>query len=141
MKGLIRIAAVTALAFGSLSSLSVEKAEAGWGCYRPVSCYSSPCYTQSFSYAPSYGCVSSYAAPRFNCYAPAISYSSWSCPTYRYGGSFATNYSCYGGYGYSNFRTLGCYGGGSHFGGYGGGYGGYGGGCYAVPATYGSCGW
>ncbi|MEZ6118314.1 MAG: hypothetical protein R3C28_17340 [Pirellulaceae bacterium] len=145
MKNFVKLAVVAGLAFGALSVGSSE-AKAGWGCYRPVSCYS-PCRT-NFSYgnwscySPSYSY--SYVTPRYSCYSPysygSYSYSGWSYPSYSSCYSYAPA-TCYrssyspvyqaayyaGNCGYGGFQSYGC--------------GGYGGGCYAVPATYGSCGW
>lgn len=128
---------IVAIALGCLAMFSADSAEAGWfhggGCYRPS--YSTSYRYVSSGYRPSYSCYSSYAVPavyRSTCY---------SSPSF-YGGSYCGSYGGYGGYspyagGYGNF----C-----------GGYGGYqpltNYGCYsgmangyAVPVSYGYCGW
>ena len=110
---------------------SADSAEAGWyygrGCYRP--CYSTSYSYVSSCYRPAYGGYGrSYVAPAI--YRPAC-YTGPSC----YGGSSWAGYGGYGGYGgncggfggYQPLTNYGCYNGMASG--------------YAVPVSYGYCGW
>jgi hypothetical protein len=116
---------VALVAVGGLSALGTSEAEAGWYGRSYSSSYS---HCNSTIYSP----VSAYCSPSYS-YAPVrydCSYSSWQAPTYYSPVTIRSPYSydC-GGYGNSGYN---CY--------RGTGYG-YGGCGFAVPISYGQCGW